>query len=162
MTTKVTVTDQHHIRAPLDAVYGCFWDATCWPEITPHVRRIEMLEADETHQRMLMTVEAKDRMYTVESVRDSVPGRSIRYRQTRPPAFLTEHDGEWLLEQTPSGILVRLRHHAAIDMDKALEALGVATAEEAVAEVRHTLKTNGERTILAVKRHLESRTPETG
>lgn len=154
---RVTVSDEHTISADLDSVYDCFWNAECWPRITPHVRKIEMIEADTHHQRMLMTVEAHDRLYTVESMRETLPKHTITYRQTRPPVFLTEHTGEWHLDEIQSGVRVRLMHHAVIDVQRAMETLGLESEEEAVETVRRTLKTNGERTIVAVKHHLESR-----
>lgn len=153
----ISVSDEHDIAADIASVYDSIWNAQLWPRITSHVKKIEMLESSERHQRMLMTVEANGRLHTVESVREAVPGELVTYRQTRPPVFLSEHTGEWRFSATPGGVHLALVHRAVVDDEQAVASLDVATVDEAVELIARTLKANGARTVLAVKEHLESR-----
>lgn len=153
----LTVTDEVAIAAELPEVFACFWDATLWPAITSHVKRIEMIQSHERFQRFRMTVEANGRAHTVESIRCCEPFQRISYRQTTPPAFLREHMGEWAFRAEGSAVLVRLTHQAVVDDEKAIAALKVRDADEASRVVSETLKANGARTMAAVKNHLETR-----
>lgn len=153
----LTVTDEETIAAELPEVFACFWDATLWPAITPHVKRIEMVQADERSQRFRMTVESNGAAHTVETVRRCEPFLRITYRQLTPPPFLREHTGEWSFRAHGSAVLVRLTHQAVVDEEKAIAALQVRDAQEASRVIAQTLKSNGARTIAAVKEHLEGR-----
>jgi hypothetical protein len=151
----LTVTDRHTIRAGLSAVFRCVWDAGLWPKITSHVKRVSFLESTDRSQKMLMTVVANGAEHTVESVREAEPDRHVRYTQTRPPAFLKTHDGEWHFSVVPEGVRVDLIHRAVVDYDKALAALNVGSAAEADRLISSTLKANGSRTLIAIKDYLE-------
>jgi len=151
----LTVTDQHTIRAGLAEVFRCVWDAGLWPKITPHVKRVQFVEEGERTQTMLMTVLANGVEHTVESVREADPDRRVRYRQTKPPAFLHAHEGEWHFSIVPEGVRVDLIHRAVVDYDKALAALEVQSPAEADQLISSTLKANGSRTLIAIKNFLE-------
>jgi hypothetical protein len=151
----LTVTDRHTIRAGLSAVFDCVWNAALWPEITSHVKRIDFVERSDRSQKMLMTVLANGAEHTVESLREADPGRRVTYRQSRPPAFLKAHDGEWQFSVVPEGVRVDLIHRAVVDYDKALAALNVGTEAEADRLIGNTLRTNGSKTLIAIKNYLE-------
>lgn len=155
----LTVRDQHTIHADLTSVFACVWNAELWPRITPHVQRIEMLEAGERSQRFLMTVLANGTAHTVESVREAIPDQRVVYHQTRPPVFLTTHEGEWNFQPVADGVRIELIHRAAVDYDKALTALQVDSPAAADEVIRQTLKANGARTLLAIKEYLEASGP---
>src|SRR5262245_9809634 len=126
----LTITDEIFVKADLQRVFDCIWDATCWPRLTTHVKQIEMLEDGDRRQRFLMTVESNGKDHTVESVRETEPGRWIRYRQLRPPIFLKEHSGEWQFVPSASGVRVDLTHWAEIDYEKALPAFAASSPDE--------------------------------
>ena len=151
----ITITDEVLVRADLLVVFDCIWDATCWPRLTTHVKRIEMLESEKCQQRFLMTIESNGKEHTVESFREAEPGRCIRYRQIRPPIFLKEHTGEWQFVPVADGVRVDLTHCAIIDYEKALPAFAASSPAEAEEVVSNALKVNGSKTLLAIKRHLE-------
>ena len=91
----VVVEDELLIRAPLERVFRCFWEPGLWTRITPHVKRIEMLEERASRQRFLMTIESEGRAHTVETSREAIPNESITYRQSKPPAFPNDASGAW-------------------------------------------------------------------
>ena len=156
----IIVRDEVLIRAALDRVFQCFWNPFLWTQITPHVKKIEMLEETASWQRFLMTVESNGQCHTVETNREAVPNASITYQQSRPPVFLRWHRGTWTFSSEADGVRVSLVHEAEVDGSK-LAMLGAATLEEAEVTVAHNLRANGNRTISAVKEHLQSSEPST-
>jgi hypothetical protein len=150
------VTDTVSIKGNLPDVFRYFWRAELWPRITPHVKRIEMLEDGPTYQRFLMQVESEGRVHSVESERFAVPGESIRYQQTMPPALFRTHGGEWRFVAKDEGTEVSLTHRVEINADAAFEILKVTTMDEAERRVGAALRRNGMTTILAVKELVEN------
>ena len=151
----LTVNDRHVIQAELSAVFDCVWNAGLWPKITPHVMRVNIVESDDHTQKMLMTVLSNGAEHHVESLRKADPQRRVTYTQTRPPAFLKAHSGEWHFDAVAEGVRVDLVHHAVVDYDQALPALNVRSHAEADALISSMLKANGARTLLAIKDYLE-------
>jgi uncharacterized protein YndB with AHSA1/START domain len=151
----VRVQDEITIRGPIDKVFRCFWDAELWPVLTPHVKRIEMIERSPSSQRFLMTVESNGKSHTLETRRSADNNRRITYVQSRPPAFLRHHRGEWTFSVEGSDVRVRLLHEAVIDESK-LELLDAEDLQGAEATVARNLSANGRLTMSAVKAHVES------
>jgi ribosome-associated toxin RatA of RatAB toxin-antitoxin module len=154
------ITDEVFIESEAPRVFACCWDVELWPRITPHVKRIQMLQQKGCHQEFIMTVEVNGREHTVHSEREAVPEQRITYRQTRPPVFLKEHRGEWRLTREEGGIRVELTHQAILDEERAMQVLGARTPEEAREQVASSLKASGARTLGAIKHHLERRLNE--
>ena len=154
----IVVKDEVVIRAELDRVFQCFWNPFVWTRITPHVKKIEMLEETESRQRFLMTVESNGQCHTVETNREAVANTSITYQQSRPPVFLRWHRGRWTFSSEVDGIRVSLVHEAEVDGSK-LALLGATTLDQAEATVAQNLRANGSRTMAAVKGHLQSADP---
>ncbi len=151
----LSVRDTIVIRGDLAEVYECFWNPRLWTEITPHVKKIEMLDETATSQRFKMEVHSDGKEYYMETQRQAFPLQAICYRQLRPPPFLTLHTGEWNFALSPEGVRVTLSHEVEVDADRACEILGVTDAEEAVRRIRTALKHNGSSTLHAVKRWVE-------
>jgi len=150
-----SVTDNIRIRAPLDQVYDCCWNAAIWPQITPHVRKIDLLNAGNHTQHIRMVVENEGKLYTVESIRHTVPGASITYQQTTPPIFLSEHSGEWRFSSSGEETSVQLTHIFETKKEVARQVLNLAEDADVDAYVGQRLKQNGLLTLSAVKRVLE-------
>lgn len=150
-----TVTDCVSISAPIYRVYEYCWRAELWPKITPHVRKVELLEASADHQRMRMVVESHAKLYTVESERHTVPGESITYRQMRPPVFLSEHSGEWRFSSSDGQTRVELTHRFQANRELARQVLGLSETGNVDTLIGERLKTNGRLTLLAVKQVVE-------
>jgi len=151
----LVVTDSTIINGKLSRVFDCFWDPTLWPQITPHVKQIEMIEWEDTHQRFKMSVEANGKRHDMETERIAVINERITYRQSQPPPFFDEHIGEWLFEELDEGVRVTLIHKARINEPKAREILEVGSLAEAEVLISETLKRNGRLTMSAVKATIE-------
>jgi hypothetical protein len=151
----LVVTDITIIHGELSQVFTCFWDPTLWPRITPHVKEIEMIEWEDTHQRFKMSVEANGKLHRMETVRDAVINARITYKQSQPPPFFDEHMGEWSFEQEEGGVRVTITHKARINESKAREILEVDSLAEAEALISKTLKRNGQLTMAAIKATIE-------
>ncbi len=152
-----TVTDSIRIMAPLEQVYDYCWNAEMWPRITPHVRQIDLLDAENDSQRIRMVVENEGKLYTVESIRHTVPGASITYQQTTPPPFLSEHSGEWRFSFAGAETRVELTHRFETRKEVARQVLGLAEGADVDDYVGERLKQNGLLTLSAVKRTLEQK-----
>jgi uncharacterized membrane protein len=152
-----TVTDSICITAPLEEVYQYCWDAETWPRITQHVRQIDLLGTEDNGQRIRMVVENEGKLYTVESIRRTVPGTSITYQQTSPPPFLAEHSGEWRFSFAGKETRVELTHRFVAKREVALQILSLAEDTDVDAYVGDRLKRNGLLTLSAVKQTLEQK-----
>jgi len=154
-----SVTDSIRIMAPLDQVYDYCWNAEMWPKITSHVRQVDLLHAGKDSQRIRMVVENEGKVYTVESIRHTVPGSSITYQQTTPPVFLTEHSGEWRFSSASGETCVELTHRFESKKEVARQVLGLAEGADVDSYIGHRLKQNGLLTLSAVKKTLEQNKP---
>jgi hypothetical protein len=152
----VEVIDTVLIHGKLPEVFKCFWEAELWPQITPHVKRIEMLQNSATYQRFRMDVASEGKLHSVESERYAVPNESIRYQQVIPPTLFKKHGGEWHFAFKQGDVEVTLTHRAELNEQVVLEALKVNTLTEAEQRIGATLRKNGMTTIMAVKDLIES------
>jgi aromatase len=150
------ITDVVVIESDLQSVFYWLWRAERWPEITPHVKRVQILEEEKDRQHFRMDVLSDGKIHTVETQRQARPYGSICYRQIRPPEFLREHSGEWVLRRMGSGTEVKVVHRADVDEEKAVASLGVASAADARERVRLALSRNGKLTLEVIKNLLES------
>jgi uncharacterized membrane protein len=149
-----TVTDKMFISAPVDRVYECCWNAELWPKITPHVREIEIVDAQADQQHMRMVVESEGKLYRLESTRTTVPGQRIFYRQNTPPDFLAEHCGEWRFYSAAGHTRIELTHQF-VAKDTARQLLGLDPNVDVDAYIAIRLKKNGLLTLSAIKQMLE-------
>lgn len=153
---KIDVIDHESILGVQAEVFECFWRPELWPQITPHVKRIEMIHETENHQRFIMEVHAEGKKYVMESERSALAPQIITYQQSKPPAIFRSHGGEWRFEQQGPFTQISLVHSVDVDDEKAVAVLEVKTVEEAYEKIRTNLKKNGRTTINAVKKLVES------
>lgn len=117
-----TFRDTMELDAPAAAVYAFLDRADRWPRRLPHVHRADLLEPRPGVQELTMeTVTADGAAHTTSSIRLCTPMRSIRYKQTTPPAGLIGHSGAWLLAEHGDGrCRVTAEHTIAVDPVAAL------------------------------------------
>jgi uncharacterized membrane protein len=151
----LTVSDSITIDAPLELVFRTHWNPELWPRITPHVKRIEMLESGLRSQRFRMEVESNGRRYETESVRTAEPHSRIAYVQTRTPALFARHCGEWLFSVEGDQTRVALVHEVVLS-ERAPDILGSRPGPETESAVADALRRNGNMTMSALKRWIEA------
>lgn len=149
-------TDSGSIQATVEAAFHCFWRAELWPKLTDHVVKVEMLEEQDGYQRYAMHVNVDSKNYVMETQRISVAPRSISFQQPKPPVFMNSHSGVWTFEEGPSGTQVSVVHRLDVNDEKAIEVLGVASAEEARQKIMGNLQRNGMAMINSVNEYLKS------
>jgi aromatase len=149
-------TDSGSIAATVEAAFHCFWRAELWPQFTDHVVKVEMLEEQDGYQRYAMHVNVESKNYVMETQRIAVAPRSISFQQPKPPVFMNSHSGVWTFEEGPSGTQVSVAHRLDVNDQKAIEVLGVATAEEARQKIMGNLHRNGMAMINSVNEYLKS------
>jgi ribosome-associated toxin RatA of RatAB toxin-antitoxin module len=95
------------IAAEPEPVYDFLYHAQAWPRRLPHVSRLVIDEAVPNVQTLEMdSGDPGGPVTTTRLVRVCYPHHSIRYKQTRPPAGVSAHVGEWLLYRTADGVAV--------------------------------------------------------
>lgn len=148
--------DSGSIDAKVEAVFHCFWRAELWPKFTDHVVKVEMLQEEEGYQRYAMHVNVEKKNYVMETQRIAVAPRSISFQQPKPAVLMKSHSGVWTFEEGPAGTHVSVAHRVDLNEEKAIEVLGVASAEEARQKVMANLHRNGMAMINSINEYLKS------
>ncbi|WP_328666202.1 aromatase/cyclase [Streptomyces sp. NBC_00322] len=151
--------DSVRVKGPAELVYDFLYRAGDWPELAPHVRRVELTEQAPGVQVMSMDASGADgAIHTTESVRICFPhaGRIV-YKQTAPPALMAAHTGEWSVEPDATGVTVTAQHQVVLneaDIERVLgEGAGPAAARR---RVREDLGRAGTLMLALAKQHAES------
>ncbi|MEU1660135.1 MULTISPECIES: aromatase/cyclase [Streptomyces] len=151
--------DSVRVKGPAELVYDFLYRAADWPELIPHVSRLDLTEVSPGVQVMSMdTVTADGSAHTTESVRICFPhaGRIV-YKQTATPGLLEAHTGEWSVLPDETGVTVVAQHSVVLREDAVERLLGPGTDLAAARrQVRRALGHNSLATLGLAKRHAES------
>ncbi|MEU3838519.1 aromatase/cyclase [Streptomyces sp. NPDC028635] len=155
----LTFEDSVRVDGPAELVYDFLYRVADWPELVPHVSRLDVTEDEPGVQVMAMdTVTSDGSTHTTESVRVCFPdaGRIV-YKQTATPALMSAHTGEWNVVPDETGVTVSSRHSVVLreeNIERVLgEGAGVAAARRFV---REALGRNSTATMNLAKQHAES------
>lgn len=157
---RLTFTFDDSVAIDGDAAdaYAFIDDAGRWADRLPHVARVRLTEDTPGIQVLEMdTLTADGATHTTSSVRVCIAGERIVYKQSRTPALMAAHTGEWRFEPDGDDITVVTSRHTVELVPAAVEkVLGAgATIEDARAFVRAALGRNSGTTLLAAKSHAE-------
>ncbi|MFE3582136.1 aromatase/cyclase [Streptomyces vinaceus] len=153
--------DTVRVDAPPELVYAFLERAERWPELLPHVARLELTEPEELPGVQVMamdTLTADGSAHTTESVRVCFPAAGrIVYKQTRTPALMSAHTGAWTVTGGAYGSTVTSRHGVVLREEAVAGVLG-ASADLAAARryVREALGRNSTATMTYAKQYAES------
>jgi len=98
------------MKAPLEQIFAAAANLSRWPTFLPHYRWVHYQER--SPERNIVTMAARRKgipiRWTSEQVVD--PARhEVRFRHLK--AFTRGMEVVWTFDQTPDGVLVRIRHH---------------------------------------------------
>ncbi|MFE2876888.1 aromatase/cyclase [Streptomyces roseus] len=153
--------DTVRVDAPPELVYAFLERAERWPELLPHVSRLELTEPEElpgVQVTAMDTLTADGSAHTTESVRVCFPAAGrIVYKQTRTPALMSAHTGVWTVTGGAYGSTVTSRHGVVLREEAVAGVLG-ASADLAAARryVREALGRNSTATMTYAKQYAES------
>lgn len=151
--------DAVRVKGPAELVYDFLYRVGDWPELVPHVARLDLTEDAPGVQVMAMDTRTADgATHTTESVRICFPhaGRIV-YKQTRTPALMEAHTGEWSVLPDESGVTVISQHNVVLREEAVERVLGEgADLAQARRYVREALGRNSTATLNLAKRHAES------
>ncbi|MGW0558875.1 aromatase/cyclase [Streptomyces sp. NPDC002926] len=151
--------DSVRVNGPAELVYDFLYRASDWPELIPHVTRLDLTEDVPGVQVMAMDTRTADgSVHTTESVRVCFPhaGRIV-YKQTTPPALMAAHTGEWSVLPDERGVSVVSQHSVVLREEAVAGVLGPeADLARARRYVREALGRNSTVTLDLAKRHAES------
>ncbi|MFJ4063009.1 aromatase/cyclase [Streptomyces albogriseolus] len=155
----LTFEDSVRVNGPAELVYDFLHRVADWPELVPHVSRLDVVEDEPGVQVMSMdTLTADGSSHTTESVRVCFPdaGRIV-YKQTATPLLMSAHTGEWTVEQDETGATVVSRHSVVLREENIERVLGEgATVAAARRYVRAALGRNSTATMNLAKSHAEN------
>lgn len=150
--------DTVRINAPAERVYDFLYRAGDWPDLIPHVARLELTEDTPGVQVIAMdTLTADGAGHTTESVRICFPhaGRIV-YKQTTTPALMEAHTGEWNVVSDENGLAVVAQHSVVLREDAVEQVLGAgADLARARRHVREALGRNSTATLHTARRYAE-------
>ncbi|MFF3216056.1 aromatase/cyclase [Streptomyces sp. NPDC002886] len=153
--------DTVRVDAPPELVYAFLERADQWPELLPHVSRLELTEPGDLPGVQVMamdTLTADGSAHTTESVRVCFPAAGrIAYKQTRTPALMAAHTGVWTVTGGAYGSTVTSQHGVVLREEAVTRVLG-PSADLAAARryVREALGRNSTATMTYAKQHAES------
>jgi len=151
--------DSVRVNGPAELVYDFLYRVADWPELVPHVSRLDLTEDQPGVQIMAMdTVTSDGSTHTTESVRVCFPhaGRIV-YKQTATPLLMSAHTGEWSLVPDETGVTVTSQHSVVLRPENIESVLGAdADVHSARRYVRDALGRNSSATLNLAKKHAES------
>ncbi|MGY0490675.1 aromatase/cyclase [Streptomyces sp. WG-D5] len=151
--------DSVRVNGPAELVYDFLYRVGDWPELIPHVSRLDLTEPTPGVQVMSMdTVTGDGSAHTTESVRVCFPhaGRIV-YKQTATPALMEAHTGEWSVVPDTTGVTVVSQHSVVLREEAVERVMGPgATLTAARRYVREALGRNSTATLRLAKNHAES------
>ncbi|MFG2754453.1 aromatase/cyclase [Streptomyces xanthophaeus] len=154
----VSFEDSVRVHGPAELVYDFLYRAGDWPELVPHVTRVDLSEDAPGIQRMTMNTLTEHGSRTTDSVRICFPhaGRII-HKQTAPSPLLEAHTGEWSVIPDETGVTVVAQHSVVLREEDIATVLGEgAGLAEARAYVREAVGRPGLDLLAQAKRHAES------
>ncbi|MEU9241643.1 aromatase/cyclase [Streptomyces sp. NPDC048385] len=150
--------DSVRVDGPAEQVYEFLYRVRDWPDLVPHVSRLDVAEDDPGVQVMSMDTRTTDgTTHTTESVRVCFPhaGRIV-YKQTVTPALMSVHIGEWQVVPDVSGVTVTSHHRVVLREENIRRVLGeAASVSEARRYVREALGRNSTATLSLAKEYAE-------
>ncbi|MEV4681949.1 aromatase/cyclase [Streptomyces kurssanovii] len=151
--------DSVRVNGPAELVYDFLYRVADWPQLVPHVSRLDLTEDQPGVQVMAMdTVTADGSTHTTESVRVCFPhaGRIV-YKQTATPLLMSAHTGEWSVVPDETGVTVTSQHSVVLRPENIESVLGPdADVQSARRYVREALGRNSGATLALAKKHAES------
>lgn len=151
--------DTVRIDAPAELVYDFLYRVGDWPERVPHVTRLELTEDLPGVQVMAMDTRTADgASHTTESVRICFPhaGRIV-YKQTRTPALMEAHTGEWNVVSDEHGVSAIAQHSVVLREEAIEQVLGQgADLGRARRHVREALGRNSTATLELARQYAQS------
>jgi aromatase len=151
--------DSVRVQGPAEPVYDFLHRVADWPELVPHVDRLDVTEDAPGVQVMSMDTRTADgSVHTTESIRVCFPDTlRIVYKQTATPALMDAHTGAWSVVPDETGATVTSRHSVILREEAIVPVLGEgATVEQARRYVREALGRNSTATLHLARHHAES------
>ncbi|OLR89590.1 aromatase/cyclase [Actinokineospora bangkokensis] len=145
-------------------VYDFINEADQWSHRLPHVAAVRLTEDTPGLQVLEMDTRTADgATHTTTSTRVCLPTDRIVYKQSKTPALMSVHTGQWRFEEVDGGTVVTSTHTVVLAPGAIAGVLGPeATVDTARDYVRAALGRNSTATMLAAKEYAEGRRATVG
>ncbi|WP_331725806.1 aromatase/cyclase (plasmid) [Streptomyces xanthophaeus] len=154
----LTFEDSVRTTGPAELVYDFLYRAGDWPELVPHVTKVDLSEGAPGVQRMTMETLTEHGSHTTDSVRICFPhaGRII-HKQTTTAPLLEAHTGEWCVVPDETGVTVFAQHSVVLREEDIAAVLGEhASLADARRHVRESLGRRSLALLAQAKKHAEN------
>jgi ribosome-associated toxin RatA of RatAB toxin-antitoxin module len=152
----LTFSDDVPVEGTQEIVYDVLAKAGEWPDVLPHVSRLELREQDGVQFMEMDTKEGGGGVHTTRSVRVCLPPDRIVYKQTGLPEFLAAHVGEWSVREGEHGAVAT--HTIILKEEWITRLLGPeGTVEAARQLLREAIGANSRTTLGCARTIAESR-----
>ncbi|MFI8327327.1 SRPBCC family protein [Streptomyces sp. NPDC085529] len=145
------------VEGPPELVYDFLYRVGDWPQLVPHVTRVDLVEESPGVQRTTVHTQGEAGAHTSRSVRICFPhaGRIV-YKETPGRPLPRTHIGEWVVLPDETGVTVLAQHHVLLDEAGIAAVLGEGTSiAQARGHVRQTLRNESLALLALAKRHAE-------
>ncbi|MES5825448.1 aromatase/cyclase [Streptomyces sp. RG80] len=154
----LTFEESVHVNGPAELVYDFLYRAADWPEMVPHVTRVDLTEDEPGVQRMSMETLTEYGTQAADSVRICFPhAERIIHKQVTTPALIQAHTGEWSVVPDERGVTVIAQHTVVLREEDIATELGEhATLDHARRRVREAIGRNSRVLLAHAKQHAET------
>jgi uncharacterized membrane protein len=154
----VSFEDSMHINGPAELVYNFLYRAEDWPELVPHVTRVDLAEDVPGVQHMTVETLTEYGAHTTDSVRICFPhAERILYKDTSTSPLVAAHTGEWSVVPDERGVTVLAQHSVVLSDEGIATGPGEhASLAHARRYVRESLGRNCQVLLTHAKKYAES------
>lgn len=154
----VSFEDTMHINGPAELIYNFLYRAEDWPELVPHVTRVDLTEDVPGVQHMTVDTLTEYGAHTTDSVRICFPhAERILYKDTSTSSLVAAHTGEWSVVPDERGVTVLAQHSVVLSDEGIATVLGEhASLAHARRYVREALGRNCQVLLTHAKKYAES------
>ncbi|MET9258102.1 aromatase/cyclase [Streptomyces sp. NPDC048182] len=154
----LTFEDSLHVDGPAELVYDFLYRAGDWPELVPHITRVDLTEDTPGVQHLSTQTRTEYGTRTLTSVRVCFPhAERVVYKETTPSPLLAAHVGEWSVVPDGRGVTVTARHSALLREEHLAAELGEhATLAAARRHVREEIGRNARVLLAHARTHAEN------
>ncbi|MFJ3673966.1 aromatase/cyclase [Streptomyces sp. NPDC090106] len=154
----LTFEESVRVNGPAELVYDFLYRAADWPEMVPHVTRVDLTEDEPGVQHMTLETLTEYGTHTTGSVRICFPhAERIIHKQTTTPALVEAHTGEWSVVPEERGVTVIAQHTVVLREEDITAELGEhAGLDQARRHVRESIGRNSRVLLAHAKQHAET------
>jgi aromatase len=140
-----------------EAAFTLTLDVAHWPKYFPPCKAVKILSQSDSEQRIEITAEANNEIFTWQSAR-SIDHKNhiITFHQVKPSPLVSHMQGAWRFDEVTDGTLISIEHECRVKENVAGLVEAVVTCDDARAYMGKTIHGNSVKELQSMKEILES------